>query len=273
MTFPAPLPVKLSQRILQKLGVEPSAPSISGLDALIAAYAAVVPWESASRLARAAAIPNQAERVCWAEQFWHNHLDFGSGGTCFESNFAFAALLNSLGYEGYLTINNMGKTVGCHTAIIVLIEGGKWLLDAGMPLYIPLPIDPHTPHKVHSPFLDYWVVPVGENRYQIERIGLPFPNAYTLIDQPTPLADYRRATIADYGADGLFLDAVIINRVIDGTPCRFNQREKPWAINRFEGSRRLDIPLGANPAQQVADFFSVDAGMLAQAWQFAAPND
>ena len=265
--LPEALPTSLTKQILHQLGVAPALPTTSFLDALIMAYASVVPWESASRIARTAAISDQAQRVCWAEDFWSNHLADGTGGTCFESNFAFSALLQSLGFAGYLTINNMGKTVGCHSAIVILIEGEKWLVDAGMLLYLPLPLNPKHPVKRQTPHVDYWVVPVGGDRYQIERIGFPFPNAYTLIDKAVPLVDYRSATIADYSADGFFLDAIVINKLIDGFPYRFNQREKPWCINRFDGTSRKDLPLGSDEVNYLAQFFGINAGILHQAWQ------
>jgi arylamine N-acetyltransferase len=55
----------------------------------------------------------------------HDNLLPGSGGTCFESNYALFSLLLARGFTGQLTVNNMGETVGCQSAIVLEIDGTK----------------------------------------------------------------------------------------------------------------------------------------------------
>ena len=253
-------------RVLTYLGVPETAASLPFLAQLIAAYCRTVPWESIFRIVRRAEITKPANCPRWPQQFWQDAIQRGGGGTCFESNHAFFALLQALGFNGYLTINNMGDSIGCHTAIIIVLDGQKWLVDAGLPIFVPLPLSSRGVMHRSSPFLHYTVQPDGRSRYQIERHPHPRQVAFTLIDKPVDDATYRAATAADYGQDGLFLEFVIINKVINNQWWRFNMSERPWRLNRFEWGQRFDTELDGNAATAVAQHFGVDTAVVQQAF-------
>lgn len=270
----ASLTPDLVQQILVHLDIAPSAGrsaplSLAYLDQLLAAYGRIVPWESAFRIVRRAQVADTAHCPRWPEQFWREHLAQGAGGTCFESNYAFFALLQALGFTGYLTVNNMGERVGCHTAIVVLLGDQKWLVDAGFPLYATLPISPNGVMHRATQFLAYTVRPDGKNRYQIEQRPHPRHNAFTLIDVPVAEADYRACITADYGRDGLFLDAVIINKIINDQPWRFNMRETPWQLHCFGWGTDTVYDLDGEAATAVARHFGMNEQVLRQAFQLA----
>jgi len=245
------------------LGLASSPPTLAYLEALLLAYVQTVPWESAFRLARRAQWgTNTAVCPRWPSEFWQDNLERGGGGTCFESNYAFFSLLRALGYEGYLTINNMGETVGCHTAVVVQVEGRHWLADAGFPLYAPLLIDAEKPTIRTTRWQQYTVRPDGRARYQIERAPHPKFNAFTLIDQPVSDTAYRAATTADYGENGLFLDRVIIQKVVNGRPYRYNSAESVDQMESFSDGRRTVYHLPGDPVTAVAAHFQMDEDTL-----------
>lgn len=252
--------------ILTHLGVEKTNPTQSFLEQLIAAYCRTVPWESVFRIVRRAETAETAQCPRWPEQFWQNAMVLGGGGTCFESNYAFFALLQSLGFDGYLTLNNMGDSIGCHTAIIIVLDGQKWLVDAGLPIYVPLPLSSRGIMHRSSPFLHYTIRPDGRSRYQIERRPHPKQIAFTLIDKPVDDATYQAATTADYGENGLFLDFVIVNKIINHQPWRFNMAERPWRLNRFEWGKRIDTEIEGDAAAAVAHHFGMKTAVVQQAF-------
>ncbi len=260
------LSASLVKRILAHLAVRPASPRLSFLDELVTAYTRTVPWETAFRIARRADVADTAVCPRWPEQFWQEAVTLGSGGTCFESNYAFFALLQTLGFHGYLTINNMGEKIGCHSAIIVLLGEEKWLADVGLPLYAPLPVNPDGETRRITTFQHYTVRPDGRNRYQIERFPHPNRNAFTLIDEPVPDDIYRARVVADYGEDGLFLEKVIAHKIVDGRPWRFNMEETPWRLSVFGWGTRDDYDLDGDPATAVAEFFGMDTAVVRQAF-------
>lgn len=282
-----PLSADLTDRVLNFLGVARAAPTVELVDALITAYAQTVPWESAFRIVRRAAVANTEDCPRWPEMFWNDAMTKGGGGTCFESNYAFFSLLRALGYAGYLTVNNMRDdggsypsgtvvpSIGCHSAIVLQIDGKRWLTDAGLPLYCPIPLASdaitHRSHPIH----DYTIRPNGDNRFHVERNHHPQTNCFTLIDVPIDNATYRARTIRDYGEDGLFLESVIITKIVEGEPWRFSSRELPLRLECFANHTRTEHPLPADrdeAASTVAQHFSMDEQTVQQALAQVLPE-
>ena len=260
-----PLSSDLTQRILWSWGLAAASPTASFLEQLISAYVQHVPWETASRMVVKTNTLDWQMCPRLGTAFWQENLTRGTGGTCFESNYAFFSLLRALGYEGYLTINNMGESIGCHTAIVLLIEGEKWLADVGIPLYVPIKLDAAATVQQESDFHLYTVTPLGDNRYQIERSHHPKPIIFTLIDQPVPDAAYRQATTNDYGPDGLFLNRLIITKVVRGRAWLYNPGESTDNILNFQRETRGELPIGGNKAGVLADHFALDEAIIRQA--------
>jgi arylamine N-acetyltransferase len=262
-----PLSKRMTTRVLKRLGVQSDTPAdLKTLRKLIHQYTRNIPWESASRIVRRTQTPQQSQCALFGSSFWDSALTYGTGGTCFESNYAFFSLLLRLGYHGYLTINNMGDTVGCHTAIVICIDDEKFLVDVGLPIFVPLPLRNHETVVVQSDLLRYSVEPIGDKTFTIWRDPHPNRNAFTLIDRPVDDKPYRIATRNDYHPeDGLFLDKVVINKVIAGNLWRFNSRDLPLHMEKFIDGVRHDYALTHDHADQLAQQFKIDRDILAAA--------
>ena len=261
----SPLNSKLLNAVLERLSPSRVTPDLAGLDSLLGAYTRCVPWESAFRIVKKGSHNDPSDCPRWPEEFWLDNLERGGGGTCFESNYAFYALLLALGFRGYLTINNMGDSIGCHTAIVLMLDGSKWLVDAGLPLHAPLPLNPSGVTGRRSPFFRYSVKPEGAGCYEIERNPHPLPYAFTLVDRPVSDAIYRAATAADYGENGLFLDRVIVNRVIGERLWRFNAGERPWRFDTFTWGEREEHIIVGDPSASVAQRFGMKKEVITNA--------
>jgi arylamine N-acetyltransferase len=250
-------------RVLEHLGAAGAPRSAEQVQYLVEAYARTVPWESASRIARHRRYGSNAECALWPEEFWLSHLQFGTGGTCFESNYALAVLLDSLGYGIAFTINDMGEQRSCHTALIVATNDGDFLVDVGIPVHAPIPFDPLRRTGARSAFHEYSLSPVSPDKLDLTRNNHPRAYVYTLNRTPVSETEYRTALVRDYDAHtGLFLDRIIVNKVVDGVQHRFCGSEFPLSIETFaEGTRRVE-PLGAHPAREVASVFGIDEGIL-----------
>jgi len=261
-----PLTASMKERVLRHFDLPSDPPpDLSTLRRLVERYTRTVPWESASRIVRRARHSQLNDCAVLGAKFWENTLNIGTGGTCFESNYSFFGLLRRLGYEGYLTINNMGDLTGCHTAIIILLQGDKYLVDVGLPIYAILPIRAGASSRAHSKFLTYSAEPLSDSRFEIWREPHPVLNAFTLIDRPIADAAYRRAAIADYQPGGYFLDKVVINKVIDEQLWRFNSDEQPFCLQQFVAGERHDHPLDDDPAGAVADKFGISQSVVTEA--------
>lgn len=255
----------LTRRVLSALHITPSEPDIAQLDALVAAYVRRVPWESASRIARGARTPRIEDCPRWPDSFWQQALAQGTGGTCFESNYAFFALLQSLGYTVDLTINNMRETAACHTALIVHIAGQRWLVDVGIPLHVPLPLSDTATARA-SAIHDYSATPDDAGNYIISRSRHPEPYIFTLIDRPVDEVTYRAALQADYGPGGYFLDRVVINKIVDEQLWRYNSGESPAHLQRFADGEREDVVVNGAVSERIATLFGIQREVVLAAF-------
>ncbi len=268
---PAGTPQQLTpsvERILQYLNVQAGPPTLRLLDQLVTAYTARVPWESASRIARRATILNTADCPRWPDAFWRSAIEQGMGGTCFESNYAFFWVLKALGFSGYFTINNMGEVEGCHTALVITLDTRRFLVDVGMPIYLPIPLDEKRVTGRETAHHTFSVEPLGDGQYAVWRDRHPRPDCYTLIDSPVSDADYRAATTADYGPDGLFLNRVIVHRIVDGVVWRFAGDDAPYHLESFDNGDKTYHLLGhdaKSAAHRVAACFGMNTVPLVTA--------
>ncbi len=267
MASTAPLSAELTRRILQYFGIPvASPPNLATLRQLLNCYTRSVPWESASRIVRRARYPEAADCAILGMEFWQGHFELGAGGTCYESNHAFFALLLRLGYEGYLTINDMGASIGCHSAIVLFLDGAKILVDVGLPLHAVLPLHADKTTTVDSAFLRYTVEPKDGDRYLIGRQPHPRSQAFQLIDTPVADADYRAIALHDYRHDGgQFLNEIVISKVVDEQLWRFNSDVKPFCLQQFVAGERVDHPLSDDPATELSANFGISHDVVAEA--------
>lgn len=272
MTNISPLAPLLTTAVLNHLNALQAKPSSQYLDFLMERYTQSVPWETAFRIVKRHETEETAICPRWPEEFWEDALMRGGGGTCFESNLAFFSLLRALGYDGYLTFNNMGEVTACHTAIIIQLDGKKWLVDAGLPIYQPLTVEADGVTQRATPFLDFSVHPDGVARYQVERKPHPALNAFTLLDEPIDAETYWAATTADYGENGLFLDKVVINKVVNGRPYRFNSQESTTQLEHFWQGEKFVDELPDDGGTAVAKHFGMDKKTVRKALEIVNPQ-
>jgi len=236
----------LVEDVLEYLGLPLEAPTLRYLNRLITAYTHKVPWESISRIVKRNRTLKTEDCPRWPEEFWLDAMRFGTGGTCFESSLAFYSLLTSLGYQGYLTVNDMGESQACHAAIVLIINGRKYLVDITIPVHRAVHIDPLKVTRRCTYFHDYTIRPVTENKYHVERSHHSHRYAFTLIDIPVSLADYRAIVEKDYTTRGFFLKSVVMVKVIDDKVWRFFSDNKPYRLESFNRAGKTEMLLSPN---------------------------
>jgi len=227
--------------ILNYLGCPPKNPTLRYLNQLIHAYIRRVPWESVSRIIKRHETTETKDCPRLPEEFWNEAMLHGFGGTCFESSLAFYSLLRELGYEGYLTVNDMGESRGCHAAIVIVINGQKYLVDNTIPVHAAIRLDPHKTIKRRTALFDYILRPVSENKYEVERSHRPSKNLFTLIDVPVSLPDFLATIEDDYTeATGRFLKSVVMVKVVNEKGQRFFSDQQPYKVESFDRSGRVE---------------------------------
>lgn len=245
---------------LEFLSVRRQRPTLEYLNMLIDAFIHAVPWESVTRILKRAAAPETADCPRFPREVWSDAMNFGGGGTCFEINYAFFALLNALGYEGYMTLNDMNEARKCHAAIVILFNEQKYLVDVSVPLPRAVAFFSDSTVYHYTPWLNFTVRPAGENRYVVERAPHARQYIFTLNDVPVNAHDFEAAIGADYLPTGYFLNRVVINKMLDGKAWLFNSDIKPFMLESFDHNGKREIPLNPETlAESLAERYRIPA--------------
>lgn len=255
--------------ILTHLSLPREPPTPAYLDALLVAWAARVPWESASRIAYHQVTSAPEDLVRLPERFFADALRLGSGGTCFESNLALRALLEALGFDVTLHFCDMQTaTVNPHCAGIVALDGARYLADVGYPVAGALRLDPAGVTERETPSYLFRAIPQGGGRWELRRTARNGfdDQAFVLKGEPVGDETFLTRLRRDHEPDGLFLDEVILSRTGADGMLRFSERI--GLVRRtLAGERavKLSAAESADPPRTLARLFAFDEGLLRRA--------
>lgn len=140
-----PCPADLVEPVLERLGfARAPEPDLPGLDALYGAFCAKVPFDNVRKRAffasgGAGPLPGSSP-----EAFFRDWLAGGTGGTCWASAGALAALLSALGFtarRGLATMHPGPQSRGPnHGTVVVELDDEQWLVDPSTVHGLPLPL-------------------------------------------------------------------------------------------------------------------------------------
>jgi arylamine N-acetyltransferase len=248
--------------ILAHLGIARREPSVTFLDDLLRAWSERIPWESASRIARHTNGGSPAECALWPADYFAGAIQQGTGGTCFESNLAFSALVAELSFEVALSFCDMNRsqTVNPHCATVIALNGDRYLADVGYPVPGALRLDSTGPTQVETPVYTYHTDPEEGGRWRVWReSGSLRWESFALKTQPVDTDSFRARLVQDHGAGGLFLHEVIVMKAFGDELYRFS--ESTGLVRRAWGVDEPVPEANLSPAA-LADRFGLDKGIL-----------
>ena len=258
----------MTRDILSHLKIKEKEPGLEYLQELMIAYCTHVPWESLSRIVKKSLCKKPEDCLRTENEFWSQSFTYGTGGTCYESNWAFYKLLKSLGFDAYLTVNKIADKSSVHAATVVTLNRSGYIVDIGYPLYAPIPILENQTGYVNHPIINYRSVFTGPNEYLVENFPHPKPYLYHLTDIPVSERDYLNIAIADYCETGLFLDRIVIRKIINNTPTRFDSEDLPYNIHQLHNGTKTRAPIREEYLiNTLSDHFAIDMDVIRKAFE------
>ncbi|HQG44185.1 MAG TPA: arylamine N-acetyltransferase [bacterium] len=90
-----------------------------------------LPYENISKIVKLNHHFRTIERIRLPEEVMDDYVRHNLGGTCFSLSFFLQCILLHLGYSAYIVMADMGSRRNVHCALIVELQGGKFLVDPG----------------------------------------------------------------------------------------------------------------------------------------------
>jgi arylamine N-acetyltransferase len=257
----------MTANILQHLRIKRYPPTLEYLQELMTAYCSNVPWESVSKIVKKNSSGNSEDCLRLENEFWTSAFQYGTGGTCYESNWAFFCLLQNLGFNGYLTINKVVDKTGVHSAIVIVISDKKYIVDVGYPTYAPIPVIEEADTVSDTLPIMYRCTPGSSNEYIIEKFPHPKPYLYHLRDLPVNTRDYLKTASKDYEEGGLFSDRIVIRKLINKVPTRFDSEDIPYNVHTLQnGDKVRTFIKDEELTERLSNCFSLNRRMIDQAF-------
>ncbi len=259
---PAP-PVPVDE-ILEALDLSRAEPGSGFLAALFARFNAKVPFENASKIVRHAEVEDPEKKPRTPDVFWRDHLELGTGGTCFARVAAFDALLSGLGFRTRRTLGRV-RQAGDHAALFVETPEGERIADVGFPLPVLLAARPGSVETPTGALVVAESAEQGGFAVDFEG-GVPEgPRAIAIGRATAPEEVFREHWRRTFRQDAPFLQEVALRRELGNRALAFSRGE----VRVDDRHSRLRVPLPGGRAAALAALFGVDEALLGRALAIA----
>jgi hypothetical protein len=258
VTPPPPLELEVDE-ILDSLDLSRAQPGSGFLEALFARFNAKVPFENASKILRDAAVEDPASKPRTPEIFWVDHLELGTGGTCFARVAAFDALLQELGFRTRRVLGRV-REPGDHAALLVGTREGESIVDVGFPLPALVPA---RAGRIETA-IGALEVEAGEEGFAIGfEGGVPEgPRSIQIRSATVPGAVYLAHWRQTFRKGAPFLQEVTLRRDLGNRVLGFARGEA--RVDDLHS--RLRVPLPGSRSGALAALFGMDEALLARAF-------
>jgi arylamine N-acetyltransferase len=252
--------------ILEDLEVSRGEPGPGFLQRLFLRFNDRVPFETATKILRHAAVKDPAAWPRNPEIFWEERLASGAGGTCFARVAAFDALLSQLGFSTRRALGRVRDDFD-HAAVLVSLAEGDWICDVGFPLPALLP--PGTERAETG--VGALVVRSSARGVRIAFDGgVPEgPREVEIFSGAVSDDEFEARWRATFRPDSNFLSQVLLQRQIESRKVSFARGEV--RIDDLHSRTRVPI-FGPRPAA-LEELFGTDAELLGAAFAIAGDPD
>ncbi|HTD53497.1 MAG TPA: hypothetical protein VK780_10770 [Thermoanaerobaculia bacterium] len=244
--------------ILEALDLSRAEPGIGFLQALFSRFNSRVPFETASKILRHAEVTDPREKPRRPDVFWRDHLDLGTGGTCFARVAALDALLGCLGFRSRKVLGRVERDFD-HAALLVEGGTGAAICDVGFPLPAILPA---RSARVETALVDLVACPT-ERGFRIDlEDGVPEgPRGLEVFDAAVSETEFEARWQATFHTESRFLTRILLRRQEESRVVSCSRGE----IHVDDRHSRLTVAIAPPRAARLSGVFQIDAGVLQRA--------
>lgn len=188
------------QMFMNYFGLQPHQPDRRFLEDILERFA-TIPYENISKIIRLHENWDGLEKLRLPEQVLLDHVTHHLGGTCFSLTFFLQAILSQHGFVNYPVMADMRAGRNIHCALIVTLDGIKFLVDPGYLLTQPMELNPKKPRLYRTEFagveLQFDVTAQAFNLFTFDKTETKW--RYRFDDRPTSPQEFLRHWLASFG--------------------------------------------------------------------------
>jgi arylamine N-acetyltransferase len=222
-----------------------------------------LPWENLTKfLKKHRGDLDPAARLRRSEEVLRDHAEFGAGGTCFSLTNALRRIVADLGYDAFPAMADMRHGRNIHCALLVVLDGERYLLDPGYLVPEPVPLKPGKGARLTLPgrTLEYRPVEgcdefelyTGNDRGETLR-------RYRLRPRTVPESDFHRHWIRSFDLPGM--NGLHLNRIAG--KARISAHDYNLRIDT--GREKANEKLREGYVAKVSSRFGLDGGLVRSA--------
>jgi arylamine N-acetyltransferase len=165
------------------------------LDALgeILSHFSKFPYENLSKIIRHHETGAMRDKLRFPIEVMDGYIRHRLGGTCFSLTFFLQVILVHAGYRCHPVMADMGRSPNSHCALIVLLPGGRFLVDPGYLLNRPMELTEGRPRVYDSEFTGVELVRDASGACEVRTFSrTEIKSRYRFRDVPCGPEDFLR---------------------------------------------------------------------------------
>ncbi|NQT25969.1 arylamine N-acetyltransferase [candidate division KSB1 bacterium] len=179
-------------------------PDIELLKEILSHYSQI-PYENLSKIIKHHQFDDVSEKIRLPEEVMEDHARFHLGGTCFALTFFLEAILKQHGYNCYPVMADMRYGPNTHCAMVVILNGIKYLVDPGYLLNQPMELVQNRPRIYDTEFsgveLVYQITTSLYEIYTFRKDEIKW--RYQFRDIPVAPKDFARLWTSSFAWNGM----------------------------------------------------------------------
>lgn len=229
---------------------------------------ATLPYENISKIIQLHDNWDRLEKLRLPEQVMADHIAHRLGGTCFSLTFFLQAILTQHGFGCYPVMADMRAGRNIHCALIVLLDGVKYLVDPGYLLTRPMELNPQKPRLYRTEFtgveLRYDLDTARYSLFTFDKMETKW--RYHFSDYPTPPEEFLRHWLASFGWNSMH--GICLTKVMHGG--LIYVRQTFMRETTFAGKRNIHIKKNYHAA--INEVFGIEPQLIERAQWALAEN-
>jgi len=254
----------LFERYLRILGIEQKPPEFNGLNELVQAQMARVPFENISKLYYKKRL--RLRGLIDFERYLDGIERYHFGGTCYANNYYFHLLLKYLGYDIWLCGADMTNP-DVHLLSMARLDSREYIIDVGYaaPFTMPLPRDLAMDFSIEHGEDCYVLKPrhkSGRSRMEMFRNGQPF-HGYVAKPEPRKIEEFAGVIADSFSDKATFMNAIMLVKFWPGKSLAIRN----LSVVETDGNGARSRPLsGRNKLiGEIERLFGIDSEIAAEA--------